>query len=99
MARNSNVNSSQVMWSPSHILHQRFQPSSKTQEGLHATHISLSVVSGQYVCKENYGASPLVEIEVMCVEQVISNMKPQIVYPKASVARLGWYKKLTFAKV
>ena len=57
------------MWSPSHILHQRFQPSSKTQEGLHATHISLSVVSGQYVCKENYGASPLVEIEV-CVTDV-----------------------------
>ena len=55
---------SQVMWSPSHILHQRFQPSSKTQEGLHATHISLAVISGQYVCKENYGASPIVEIEV-----------------------------------
>ena len=53
------------MWSPSHILHQRFQPASKSQEGLHATHISLSVVSGQYVCKENYGASPLVEIEVL----------------------------------
>ena len=52
------------MWSPSHILHQRFQPSSKTQEGLHATHISLAVISGQYVCKENYGASPIVEIEV-----------------------------------
>ena len=69
MARNSNMHSSQVMWSPSHILHQRFQPSSKTQEGLHATHISLSVVSGQYVCKENYGASPLVEIEVECVEK------------------------------
>ena len=52
------------MWSPSHILHQRFQPYSMTQEGLHATHISLAVVSGQYVCKENFSASPIVEIEV-----------------------------------
>ncbi len=54
----------EVMWSPSHILYQRFLPSSKTQDGLHATHISLTVVSGQYVCRENYGASPFVEIEV-----------------------------------
>ena len=57
----------QVMWNPSHILYQRFLPNSKTQEGLHVTHISLSVVSGQYVCRENYGASPLVEIEVHIV--------------------------------
>ena len=53
-----------VMWNPSHILYQRFLPASKSQEGLHATQISLSIVSGQYVCRENYGASPFVEIEV-----------------------------------
>ena len=54
----------QVMWNPAHILYQRFLPSSKSQEGLHVTHISLMIMSGQYVCKENYGASPLVEIAV-----------------------------------
>ncbi len=53
-----------VMWSPSHILYQRFLPASKNQVGLHATQISLTVVSGQYACRENYGASPCVEIEV-----------------------------------
>ena len=69
----------QVMWSPSHILHQRFQPSSKTQEGLHATQISLSVVSGQYVCKENYGASPLVEIEIVGIPRDCCKYKTKMV--------------------
>lgn len=54
----------QVMWNPGHILYQRFLPASKTQEGLHATTISITVVSGQYVCRENYNASPQVDIEV-----------------------------------
>ena len=53
-----------VMWNPSHILYERFLPASKSQEGLHVTHISLTIVSGQYVCRENYAASPLVEVEV-----------------------------------
>ena len=53
-----------VMWNSGHILFERFLPASKTQEGLHATHISLTIVSGQYVCRENYSASPLVEVEV-----------------------------------
>ena len=52
------------MWNSGHILFERFLPASKTQEGLHATHISLTIVSGQYVCRENYSASPLVEVEV-----------------------------------
>ena len=42
----------------------RFLPASKNQEGLHVTHISLTILSGQYVCRENYSASPLVEVEV-----------------------------------
>ena len=53
-----------VMWNHTHILYERFLPASKTQEGLHVTHISLTIVSGQYVCRENYSASPLVEVEV-----------------------------------
>jgi hypothetical protein len=52
------------MWNPSHILFERVLPSSKSQEGLHVTHIALSIVSGHYSCKENYAASPLVEVEV-----------------------------------
>ncbi len=54
----------EVMRSPSHILYRKFLPSSKTQEGLHPTRITLTIVSGQYVCRENYGASPFVEVEV-----------------------------------
>ena len=53
-----------VMWNSNHILFERFLPASKNQEGLHVTHISLTIVSGQYVCRENYSASPLVEVEV-----------------------------------
>jgi hypothetical protein len=37
---------------------------SKSQDGLHPTNISLTIVSGQYVCRENYGASPMIEVEV-----------------------------------
>lgn len=43
---------------------QRFIPSSKSQDGLHPTTVTLTIVSGQYVCRENYLASPIVEIEV-----------------------------------
>ncbi len=69
----------QVMWNPAHILFQRFQPTSKSQEGLHATHISLTVVSGQYVCKENYGASPLVEIEVVGIPRDCCKYKTKMI--------------------
>merc|ERR1739844_531692 len=58
-----------VMWNSNHILFERFLPASKNQEGLHVTHISLTIVSGQYVCRENYSASPLVEVEVCQVVQ------------------------------
>ena len=53
-----------VTWNPGHVLYQRFLPSSKSQDGLHPTNISLTIVSGQYVCRENYAASPMIEIEV-----------------------------------
>jgi len=46
------------------LVFQRFIPSSKSQDGLHPTTVTLTIVSGQYVCRENYLASPMVEIEV-----------------------------------
>ena len=54
-----------VMWSPSHILHRRFNPASKDLEGLHSTFIELTIISGQYVCQQDYTASPVVEVEVV----------------------------------
>eukprot|EP00095_Tigriopus_kingsejongensis_P008940 snap_masked-scaffold199_size265817-processed-gene-1.12 protein:Tk08940 transcript:snap_masked-scaffold199_size265817-processed-gene-1.12-mRNA-1 annotation:"1-phosphatidylinositol -bisphosphate phosphodiesterase epsilon-1-like" len=69
----------QVMWNPSHILYQRFLPNSKAQEGLHITHISLTVLSGQYVCRENYGASPIVEIEVLGIPRDCSKFKTKMI--------------------
>jgi phosphatidylinositol phospholipase C epsilon len=54
-----------VMRSPDHILHRRFNPFSKELVGLHSMIIELTVVSGQYVCQQEYAASPVVEVEVL----------------------------------
>ena len=54
-----------VMRSPDHILHRRFNPFSKELVGLHTMIIELTVVSGQYVCQQEYAASPVVEVEVL----------------------------------
>ena len=54
-----------VMRGPDHVLYKRFNPFKKEIEGLHSTFIDLTVISGQYVCQQDFTASCIVEVEVM----------------------------------
>ena len=54
-----------VMRQPDHILYKRFNPFKKEIEGLHSTFLELTVISGQYVCQQDFTASPIVEVEVL----------------------------------
>ena len=54
-----------VMRGPDHVLYKRFNPFKKEIEGLHSTFIELTVISGQYVCQQDFTASCLVEVEVL----------------------------------
>ena len=54
-----------VMRQPDHILYKRFNPFKKEIEGLHSTFIELSIISGLYVCQQDFTASPFVEVEVL----------------------------------
>ena len=54
-----------VMRCPDHVLYKRFNPFKKEIEGLHSTFIDLTIISGQYVCQQDFSASCLVEIEVI----------------------------------
>jgi len=54
-----------VMRGPDHVLYKRFNPFKKEIEGLHSTFIELTIISGQYVCQQDYTATPIVEVEVL----------------------------------
>ena len=54
-----------VMRCPDHVLYKRFNPFKKEIEGLHSTFIELTIISGQYVCQQDFTASCIVELEVL----------------------------------
>ena len=47
------------------VLYKRFNPFKKEIEGLHSTFIELKIISGQYVCQQDFTASCIVEVEVL----------------------------------
>ena len=47
------------------VLYKRFNPFKKEIEGLHSTFIELKLISGQYVCQQDFTASCIVEVEVL----------------------------------
>ncbi|XP_014219274.1 1-phosphatidylinositol 4,5-bisphosphate phosphodiesterase epsilon-1-like isoform X2 [Copidosoma floridanum] len=54
-----------VMWDKSHMMYRRFNPWDKEFDGLHSAHLTLSVVSGQYVSPSNLLSSTYVEVELV----------------------------------
>ncbi|XP_063632308.1 1-phosphatidylinositol 4,5-bisphosphate phosphodiesterase epsilon-1-like [Cydia splendana] len=57
-----------VMWDPGHIAYRRFNPMEKEFDGIHAAHLTLSVISGQYVAENVYSFyNAFVEVEVLGV--------------------------------
>ncbi|GBP65649.1 1-phosphatidylinositol 4,5-bisphosphate phosphodiesterase epsilon-1 [Eumeta japonica] len=57
-----------VMWDPSHIMYRRFNPMDKEFDGIHATKLTLAVISGQYVAENVYSFyNAFVEVEILGV--------------------------------
>ncbi|XP_068626037.1 1-phosphatidylinositol 4,5-bisphosphate phosphodiesterase epsilon-1-like [Battus philenor] len=57
-----------VMWDPNHIAYRRFNPMDKEFDGIHAAHLTLAVISGQYVAENVYSFyNAFVEVEVLGV--------------------------------
>ncbi|XP_076173797.1 1-phosphatidylinositol 4,5-bisphosphate phosphodiesterase epsilon-1 isoform X3 [Ptiloglossa arizonensis] len=54
-----------VMWDKGHMMYRRFNPWDKEFDGLHSAHLTLSIVSGQYVSPTNFVASTYVEVELV----------------------------------
>ncbi|XP_062591377.1 uncharacterized protein LOC134252848 isoform X1 [Saccostrea cucullata] len=53
-----------VMWDKSHMMYNHFNPMDKEFDGLHATVLTLQIISGQYV-STNHTASTYIEVEVI----------------------------------
>ncbi|XP_059056599.1 1-phosphatidylinositol 4,5-bisphosphate phosphodiesterase epsilon-1-like [Achroia grisella] len=57
-----------VMWDPGHIAYRRFNPMDKEFDGIHAAHLTLAVISGQYVAENVYSFyNAFVEVEILGV--------------------------------
>ncbi|XP_053623157.1 1-phosphatidylinositol 4,5-bisphosphate phosphodiesterase epsilon-1-like isoform X2 [Plodia interpunctella] len=57
-----------VMWDPGHIAYRRFNPMDKEFDGIHAAHLTLAVLSGQYVAENIYSFyNAFVEVEILGV--------------------------------
>ncbi|CAK1587445.1 unnamed protein product [Parnassius mnemosyne] len=57
-----------VMWDPNHIAYRRFNPMDKEFDGIHSAHLTLAVISGQYVAENVYSFyNAFVEVEVLGV--------------------------------
>ncbi|KAG6459930.1 hypothetical protein O3G_MSEX011688 [Manduca sexta] len=57
-----------VMWDPSHIAYRRFNPMDKEFDGIHASHLTLAVISGQYVAENVYSFyNAFAEVEILGV--------------------------------
>ncbi|XP_049883575.1 1-phosphatidylinositol 4,5-bisphosphate phosphodiesterase epsilon-1-like [Pectinophora gossypiella] len=55
-----------VMWDTQHIAYRRFNPMDKEFDGIHAAHLTLAVISGQYVAENVYSFyNAFVEVEVL----------------------------------
>ncbi|KAG1665245.1 1-phosphatidylinositol 4,5-bisphosphate phosphodiesterase epsilon-1 [Nymphon striatum] len=54
-----------VMWDHTHMMYRRFNPWDKEFDGLHTINLSITVISGQYVCQNNNTGSVMVEVEVI----------------------------------
>lgn len=69
-----------VMWDKSHMMYRRFNPWDKEFDGLHSVHLTLSVVSGQYISPTNLLTSTYVEIELLGIHIDCAKHKTTVVH-------------------
>ncbi|XP_064077346.1 1-phosphatidylinositol 4,5-bisphosphate phosphodiesterase epsilon-1-like isoform X2 [Macrobrachium nipponense] len=54
-----------VMWDDKHMMYRRFNPFDKEFDGLHVLSLKVIIISGQYVCQNNFQGNPQVEVEIL----------------------------------
>ncbi|XP_072761213.1 1-phosphatidylinositol 4,5-bisphosphate phosphodiesterase epsilon-1 isoform X2 [Anoplolepis gracilipes] len=72
-----------VMWDKGHMMYRRFNPWDKEFDGLHSAHLSLSIVSGQYVSPTNLVTSMYVEIELVGIPIDCAKHKTKVIQNNA----------------
>lgn len=75
-----------MMWDKSHPLFGRFNPWDKELDAVNACKLEVTVISGQYVCPNNFNGHPMVEIEIFgipcdCTKQKCKIVKENAVNP------------------
>ncbi|XP_076227082.1 1-phosphatidylinositol 4,5-bisphosphate phosphodiesterase epsilon-1 [Nomia melanderi] len=83
-----------VMWDKGHMMYRRFNPWDKEFDGLHSVHLTLSIVSGQYVSPTNFVASTYVEIELVGIPSDCAKHKTKVVQNNA--LNPIWNERLCF---
>ncbi|XP_021351592.1 uncharacterized protein LOC110449213 [Mizuhopecten yessoensis] len=67
-----------TMWDKSHMMYNHFNPWDKTFDGLHATVLTIHVISGQYV-SNNHTASTYIEVELLGIPVDSAKHKTKVV--------------------
>lgn len=83
-----------VMWDKGHMMYRRFNPWDKEFDGLHSAHLSLSIVSGQYVSVTNFVTSTYVEIELVGIPIDCAKHKTKVIHNNA--VNPIWNEKFCF---
>ncbi|XP_071449033.1 1-phosphatidylinositol 4,5-bisphosphate phosphodiesterase epsilon-1-like [Hetaerina americana] len=68
-----------VMWDRGHMMYRRFNPWDKEFDGLHAATLSLTILSGQFVCPGNLSASVCVEVELVGLPADCNKQRTRVV--------------------
>ncbi|XP_063613187.1 1-phosphatidylinositol 4,5-bisphosphate phosphodiesterase epsilon-1-like, partial [Penaeus indicus] len=69
-----------VMWDYNHMMYRRFNPFDKEFDGLHVLNLKVSVISGQYVCANNFQGSPQVEVEILGILVDCNKFKTKVIH-------------------
>ncbi|XP_051171647.1 1-phosphatidylinositol 4,5-bisphosphate phosphodiesterase epsilon-1-like isoform X1 [Leptopilina boulardi] len=72
-----------VMWDKDHMMYRRFNPWDKEFDGLHSVHLTLSIISGQYVSPANLVTSTYVEIELVGIQIDCAKHKTKVIQTNA----------------
>ncbi|XP_069959980.1 1-phosphatidylinositol 4,5-bisphosphate phosphodiesterase epsilon-1 isoform X3 [Cherax quadricarinatus] len=68
-----------VMWDDTHMMYRRFNPFDKEFDGLHVLNLKVEVISGQYVCQNNFQGSPQVEVEILGIPVDCNKFKTKVI--------------------
>lgn len=68
-----------VMRDRSHMMFGRFNPWDKEFDGLHTINLTITIISGQYICPNTNTGSPQVEVEVIGIPVDCNRHRSKIV--------------------